>query len=1135
MRLRDLYRGLSSLSPEQRALLARRLEQSGHAGAEPALVPRPRPEEPVPVSLMQQRLWLLDQMEPGNPFYNLPLLCFEIDGPLDPALLARCFAAIERRHESLRTVLREAEGEPVQVILPGPVRRLETVDLSGLPAAAVHSEALALARAEARRTFDLAAGPLWRTTLLRLDPDHHWLLITLHHIVADAWSIGVLYREITLLYEAAAAGRPLALPPLPVQFPDFALWQRGRLRGEFLAGETAFWRGQLAGAPDRLEIPTDRPHPAARSYRGERQTVALPPALPAAVHRFTQEGGASLYMVLLAAWSTLLHRYTGQEDFLVASPVASRNRVEIEGLIGFFVNTVLHRLRFAGDPPVRELLARVRDVVLEVYEHQELPFDRLVEALAPRRDPRYGTLYQSMLSLQNTPTPELRLADLTVRPRGIDNGTCHTDLILFAGMEGGRLGAVQIEYSTDLFDAATIGRLQEHFLTLLAAAVEDPERRVSGLPLLSPAERRQIAGWAGPRADAPAPPDLPLHRLFELQAARTPRVPAVVCGVDQLTYEELERRANRLAHRLRALGVEPEARVGLCLDRALDLPVAILAILKAGGAYVPLDPEYPAARLRFVLEDAGVAVLVTRGELLGRLPEVSARLILLDDAEALEGEPETPLSGPGDADLLAYVIYTSGSTGTPKGAGVTHGNVTRLFAAAREAAPFGPGDIWSLFHSFAFDFSVWELWGALLHGGTVVVVPMGVARSPEAFLELLAAEAVTCLSQTPSAFRQLLRALEADPGRRLSLRTVVLGGEALEPATLAPWLSLPAAAGARLVNMYGITETTVHVTYREMIATDLARPRSPIGRPLPDLSLHLVDRHLEPAPVGVPGEIAVGGAGVCRGYLGRPELTAARFVPDPFAAAPGARLYRSGDLGRRLPDGDVEYLGRIDHQVKIRGLRIELGEIEAALARQPGVREAVVLARSDRSDRSDGSDRSLVAYLTAAPGVPPPGHAELRAALGAELPDYMVPAAFVLLESLPLTAHGKVDRRALPEPERVRPELAEEYLAPRTPTEEVLAEIWRELLPIDRVGALDDFFALGGHSLLAARLASRLRERLRLEVSAQVVFQTPTLAALAGSLDEIRAAGSPAAAPALVATPRRARAGRTPGTGTTSC
>ncbi|HEY2289347.1 MAG TPA: amino acid adenylation domain-containing protein [Thermoanaerobaculia bacterium] len=1123
MRLRDLYRGLSSLSPEQRALLARRLEASGHAGAEPALVPRPRPEEPVAVSLMQQRLWLLDQMEPGNPFYNLPLLCFEIDGPLDPALLARCFAAIERRHEALRTVFRYAGDQPVQVVLPGPVRRLETVDLSGLPPEAAGAEARALARAEARRTFDLAAGPLWRTTLLRLAADRCWMMIALHHIAADAWSLGVLYRELTALYEAAAAGRPLAaaLPPLPVQFPDFALWQRGRLRGEYLEEEIAFWRGQLAGAPGRLELPTDRPHPAARSYRGERQTAAVPAALPEALHRLTQEAGASLYMVLLAAWGILLHRYTGQEDFLIASPVASRNRLEIEGLIGFFVNTVLHRLRFDGGPTVRELLARVRDVVLEVYEHQELPFDRLVEALAPRRDPRYGTLYQSIVSLQNTPTPDLELAGLTVRPRGIDSGTCQTDLILFAGLERGRLGAIQIEYATDLFDAATIGRLQEHFLTLLAAAAGDPQRRISDLPLLTPAERRQIAAWAGPYADAPLASDLPLHRLFELQAARTPAATALVHGAGRLTYGELERRANRLAHRLRALGVGPESRVGLCLERSLELPVALLAILKAGGAYVPLDPEHPAARLRFVLEDAGVAVLVTRGELLDRLPEVPVRRLLLDEAE-LAGEPDTPPDGPGDAGCLAYVIYTSGSTGTPKGAGITHGNATSLLAAAREAVPCGPDDVWSIFHSFAFDYSVWELWGALLHGGAAVVVPQEVTRSPEAFLELLAAAGVTCLCQTPSAFCQLLRALEADP-RPLALRALMLAAETLEAAILAPWFALPAAAGVRVLNLYGITETTVLISHREMTPADLALPRSRIGRPFSPFSLHLVDRCFEPVPAGVMGEIAVGGAGVGRGYLGRPELTAARFVPDPFAAAPGARLYRTGDLARRLPDGDVEFLGRGDHQVKVRGLRIELGEIEAALARQPGVREAVVVARSDRSDGSDGSVGSLVAYLT---GAPAPFH-ELRAGLRAELPDYMMPAAFVLLENLPLTANGKVDRRALPEPERLRPELAEEYLAPRTPTEELLAEIWRELLPVDRVGALDDFFALGGHSLLAARLASRLRERLRLEVSAQVIFQSPTLAALAGSLDQMRAAEPPAAAPALVATPRRVRAGRT--------
>jgi amino acid adenylation domain-containing protein len=1128
MSLRELYKALSSLSPEQRALYAQRVERSGWGEAVDEILPRPQGSGPVPAALVQQRLWLLDQMEPGNPFYNLPLLCFVLDGPLLPAALEGAFAGLARRHEALRTTFVEIDGAPFQVIAstaPPADWRLPAVDLAVLPEPGRTAAAWELARAEARRPFDLARGPLWRTTLLRLDERRHLLLVSLHHIISDAWSLGVLYRELAALYDAYAHGRPSPLPELPVQYPDFALWQRRRLTGELLAAELDFWRSQLAGAPERLELPADHPRPPVRAFLGRRQTLALPDDLPAALSGLGQETGSSLFMLLLAGYGALLNRLTAEEDFVVAAPVAGRGHAGTEGLIGFFVNTVVLRLRPAPGLPWGAFLGRVRDLVLDVYEHQELPFDRLVEELQPRRDPAYGPLFQTMFSLQNTAAPALEMAGLAVHPEGVEGGTSQTDLILFAGMAEGRLGILQMEYDVALFDDPTIGRFGRHLLALLAGAVAEPGRPLASLPLLAPAERHQLlAEWGGGREEMGA--EAPLHRRFAARAAAAPGAVAVVSGVEQLDYGQLDRRANRLARRLRALGVGPEVRVGLAVERSLDLPVGILGILKAGGAYVPLDPDYPAERLRYLVEDSGITVLVTRVALLPRLPQPpTARWVLLDvEPEALERESETaPDDGGVTAANLAYVIYTSGSTGPPKGALVTHGNVARLLAAAREVFDFGPGDVWTLCHSFAFDFSVWELLGALATGGSLVVVPRPVALVPEAFLGLLASEGVTVLNQTPGAFRQLARAVaeSTGPAAGLALRYVIFGGEALDPATLRPWLDRfpPSRGGPRLINMYGITETTVHVTWRSITAQDVAAAGcSPIGAPLADLALHLLDRSLTPVPIGVPGEIHVGGAGLCRGYLGRPERTAERFVPDPYANRPGARLYRSGDLGRRLPGGDVLYLGRADQQVKIRGMRIEPGEVEAALGRHPAVAECAVAVREVTPD-----DPGLVAYYVLAG--PPREAAELRAFLAETLPDFLLPAAFVPLEHLPLTANGKVDRPALPAPDRARPGALERFVPPRTPLEETVAAVWREVLGIDRIGVEDDFFGLGGHSLLATRLVSRLRDRLRLPLPPQLVFLSPTIAGIAEMAHAIATrteiGEETEEAPALVARPRR--------------
>jgi amino acid adenylation domain-containing protein len=1146
MSLRELYRTLSSLSPEKRTLYSRRIERSGFGEATDEILPRPGGSGPVPAALVQQRLWLLDQMEPGNPFYNLPLLCFVLDGGLRPAALAGAFATIEARHEALRTTFSNVGGNPFQVIAPADPRAFPRVDLSALPEPRRMATAWGLARDEARRPFDLARGPLWRTTLLHVAERQHLLLVNLHHIISDAWSIGVLYRELTTLYDAYVHELPSPLPGLPIQYPDFALWQRLRLSGELLAAELDFWRRQLDGAPERLELPIDQPRPPVRAFRGRRQILPLPAALPEALARVGQATGSSLFILLLAGYAALLHRLTRQEDFVVAAPVAGRSHVGTEGLIGFFVNTVVLRLRPTPSLSFADFLTHVRNVVLDVYEHQELPFDRLVEEVKPRRDPAYGPIFQTMFSLQNTAIPDLDLAGLKVHPQGIDNGASQTDLILFAGMTQGRLGILQMEYDVALFEDPTIARFGGHLLNLFAAAVEEPGRPLAALPLLTAAERHQLLVEQG-GIRAGMGPQEPLHRLFAARVAEAPGAVAVVCGAEQLDYGQLEARANRLARRLRSLGVGPEVRVGLCLPRSLDLVVGILGILKAGGAYVPLDPDYPAERLQYLLDDAGLSVLVTQEALLPRLPRPPLHRVLLDsDAAALAAEsampPEPPTDGGVTAASLAYVIYTSGSTGRPKGALVTHGNVARLLAAARERLACGPKDVWTLFHSFAFDFSVWELWGALATGGSVVVVPRPIASAPESFLGLLQAEGVTILSQTPSAFRQLLQALDqegwngsntadtADIARGLALRYVVFGGESLDPGLLRPWLDrFPGEP--RLVNMYGITETTVHVTSRVLSAGDAARPgRSPLGAPLRDLSLHLLDAFavdLEPVPLGVTGEIYVGGDGVCRGYLGRPELTAERFLPDPFSGRPGARLYRSGDLGRRLPDGDVLYLGRADQQVKVRGMRIEPGEVEAALGRHPAVAGCAVAVREGVA-----GEPGLVAWyaLSAQGAANPPSPTELRAFLAESLPDFLVPTAFVPLPSLPLTAHGKVDRRALPDPDRgSRPDADSGFLPPRTPLEELVAGAWREVLGIERIGIEDDFFGLGGHSLLATRLVSRLRDRLRLPLSAQLVFQAPTVALMAAALAE-RAARpdrpeEPAEAPALVALPRRTRRG----------
>jgi amino acid adenylation domain-containing protein len=1094
MPLRDLFEAPTP------AGLAVRVEAALRAGSgrlAPPLISVPR-EGPSPLSFAQQRLWFIDQLEPDSSLYNIPV-ALRVEGPLDGEVLALCLGEIMRRHEALRTVFATRDSAPVQVIQPVAPFSLPLVDLAGLPARTRDPAALFLANEEADRPFDLGRGPLLRGVLLRLAEEEHVLALTVHHIGSDGWSMGILVREAALLYAAFSEGRPSPLPELPVQYADFAVWQSSWLQGEILESEVSFWRRQLAGLPPLLELPTDRPRPAVQSFRGASRPVRLPTELTRHARALCRHEGATLYMVLLAGFQALLARYSGQQNLAVGSPIAGRNRIEIEGLIGFFVNTLVLRSDLAGEPTFRELLSRVRETALAAYLHQDVPFDRLVEELAPERSLAQTPLFQVVLVLQNARAGGLEIPGLHLRLANVERTTAKFDATLSLEERDGSL-AGEFEYSTDLFDAATIGRLAKHFEWLLTAAAATPDLRVSDLPLLAATERHQVfVEWRG-RGEQPCSAST-LHSRFAARSRLTPEAPALTCGDVTLSYGELNCRSNQLARRLRGHGAGPESRVGLCMDRSPDLVVGILGILKAGAAYVPLDPGYPRERLAYIIEDAGIQIVVATEEPAATLPDTVGQILLDAHRELLERLPAGDLEPLGDGASLAYVIYTSGSTGHPKGALIAHGHVAGLFDATEELFGFGEQDVWTLFHSYAFDFSVWEIWGALLYGGRLVIVPWEMSRSPELFLDLLRREQVTVLNQTPSAFARLAQVDAERGGAATDLRLVIFGGEALDPAGLAPWFARHGDAQPLLVNMYGITETTVHVTWRPLCAAGSRKDerRSVIGMPIPGLSLAVMDAGLRPVPIGVPGELVIGGAGLARGYLGRPGLTAERFVPDPAGGCAGGRLYRSGDLGRFLPQGEVEYLGRIDHQVKIRGIRIELGEIEAALTALEGVREAVVVAREDPPG---SGERRLVAYAVgdAAPGA-------LRRGLRERLPEHMVPAIIVTLAALPLTHNGKVDRKALPAPEG-QSSSEEGWLAPRTPVEEVLAGIWAELLGLERVGTAGHFFDLGGHSLLATQVMSRLRGAFGVAMPLRDLFEAPVLADLASRIEASRRSGA---------------------------
>jgi amino acid adenylation domain-containing protein len=1060
------------LSGKKRAILEALLRQQGIGEAKVERIPRRTESGPAPLSFAQQRIWFLDQLEPESPLYNIHI-GVELSGLLNVSVLQRSIAEILRRHEALRTTFAVIDNRPVQIINQSAVFKLPVHDLQELDESQRRSRVSAWAEESARQRFHLTTGPLLRADLLRFRETEHVLLLTIHHIISDGWSVGVFVRELAALYEAYAAGRPSPLQELPIQYADFAAWQRSWLQGERLEEQLSYWRAQLTGVPPLLELPTDRPRPPVQSYRGAHETLLISESLSRSLKELSRREGATLFMTLLAAFSTLLYRYSGQRDILVGTPIANRNRAETESLIGFFVNTLIFRTRLSEQMTFRELLGQVREVALEAYAHQDLPFEKLVEELQPERSLSHSPVFQVMFDLQNAPMRDLELHGLRLTPLPFDSLMAKFDLVMTVGETDGRLNG-QLEYNTDLFDAATIERLGRHLERLLEAAVSKPDEQVSRLQLLTDDERQQILfEWNDTRVENE--PARCVHELFEQQAAAKPEAVAVLLKDERLTYRELNERAHRLAHHLRRLGTGPESLVGVCLERSAEAIVAILGILKAGGAYLPLDPSHPRERLSRMLTDAGAQIVIT--------PEYFER-----NADEIETQINTDFKTTINSENLAYVIYTSGSTGKPKGVLVSHRNLAHS-TFARLWYYRKPLKSFLLLSPFAFDSSVAGLFWTLCQGGMLVIPEEDSHQDPAYLAELIERHSVSHLLGLPAFYELILR--EARSRQLASLRTVIVAGEPCPPELVQHHAeTLPRAA---LFNEYGPTEATV---WSSVHCCDWSMDQHSvsIGRPVTNTQIYVLDSRLQPVPIGVTGEVYIGGDGVARGYLNHPDQTAERFVPHPFAAKPGARLYRTGDLACFLANGNIEYAGRNDFQVKIRGYRIELGEIELALAQHPDVSETVVLASG-----TNGGDKRLTAYVVLN-DLRIATAKQLKEFLKERLPEYMLPSSFVMLDALPLTATGKVDRKALST--QIGVEAEENYLAPRTALEEVLAGIFSEVLSLERVGVNDSFFDLGGHSLLATQVLSRVREAFQLELPLRKLFQAPTVASLATAILE---------------------------------
>ncbi len=1051
------------------------LRAAGQVSDMPAIVPSPR-DEMIPLSFAQQRLWFLDQLQPNSPFYNIPA-ALRATGNLNVAALQQSLNEVIRRHETLRTSFKVSKGKPYQVIQDPSELKINIIDLSQMTEKEQELKVQQLATEEAIRPFDLSSGPLLRVNLIRLQPDRHVILVTMHHIISDGWSMAVFIREIASSYQAICEHQPISLPELPVQYADFPNWQRKWLSGSVLEHQLSYWKQQLAGLPPLLELPIDKPRPAVQSANGATLTKKLSQDLLKSGQKFSGQENVTLFMTLLAALKALLFRYTGQGDIAVGTPHANRNRSEIEHLIGFFVNTLVLRTQLDDVPSFKDLVKRVREVTLGAYAHQDLPFEILVEAIQPQRDLSHTPLFQVMFVMQNMPLEPLELPGLTFEPIQVETRTAKFDLsfIVAEAQDGLHM---MVEYNTDLFYPATIQRIMDHFERMVQLAIQNPDQPISQLPLLTEEESQQILiDWN--RTDTPFPDQITMHGWFEQVAAEHPDRIAVRYKDQELSYAELNQRASQLANYLIDQGVQVEDLIGICMTRSVEMIIAVLGSLKAGVAFIPLDPAYPKERLLYMIKDSNVTMVITQQAIAKELQPNGARLLCLDAGlELISGYPTTSPGIEIAADNLAYVIYTSGSTGKPKGTMIQHRGWCNLGRAQQLLFNVGPGNRILQFSALSFDASVWEMVMALCSGATLVLTDQESLLTGQGVLQVLQQERINTVTLPPSV-------LAVIPQVELpELHTLITAGEACTKDLVDRW-----ANGRRMFNAYGPTETTVCAAVYSIDAREDRNP--PIGRPIANFQLYILDSNFAPVPIGVPGELCVGGVGLARGYLGRPDLTAEKFIPHPFSSEPGARLYRTGDLVKYRPDGNIEFLGRIDQQVKLRGFRIELGEIETHIASFPGVQDAAVILHEDRSE-----ERRLIGYFTVDPGKQVDVH-QLRRFLRAHLPEYMVPASLIRLEQFPLTPSGKVDRKALPAPDFSRDTLENPYVAPRTDIEMKLAKICASLLNIEQVGIYDNFFELGGHSLLATQFIAHIQDEFQVELPLRALFEAPTIASLA--------------------------------------
>jgi len=1056
-------------------------------------------DQDLPLSFAQERLWFLHHLEPESIAYSMTNTV-RLKGLLSKDALEKTFFEMARRHESLRTTFHSIDGRPVLRIVPEPSILFDNIDLHHLPEVEREAEAKRLAEEDARKPFDLTRGPLFRILLFQLEDEEHVMHLNMHHIISDYWSLGVMAGEFAALYTSFVKGEPADLPGLPIQYADYALWQRQLLEGEALEEQLSYWKDKLGGELPVLELPNDRPRPPVQTYRGARKSLTLPKDLTEALRAMSRREGVTLFMTLLAAFKTLLYRLTGQEDTIVGTPIAGRNRTELEGLIGFFMNTIVMRTDLSEEPSFRELLERVRETALGAYTHQDMPFEKLVEELAPERDlsrtPLFQVFFNHIVTMGSKPA---KLPGLEAETSGDLDRESKFDMTLyvFEDEDGIELRSL---YNTDLFDGWRMAEMLKQYKVLLRQIVSDPDQRICDLPLLTESERHQIVvEWNDTAADYPE--DKCIHGLFEAQVERSPEAVAVIFEDEQLSYQELNCQANHLAHYLIKRGVGPGVLVGICVERSFDMIVGLLAILKAGGAYVPLDPDLPKARLAFMLEDTRVLLLLTQERLLERLPEYTGEPICLDrDNGLFQGEPETNPKSITTPEDLAYVIYTSGSTGQPKGILTTHRNVVHHLHFVIHKYRLRQSDTILQIPSFSFDASVRDIFGSLMAGAQIVLVRNDEAKDPSALVERIIEKHVTCiLSIVPSLLAHLTEAASHHRGPTQSLRYILVAGESLP---LTDCRKAQDVFGCKVVNRYGPTECTLISTYHPVPdltdgSQDGHRNIALIGRPIPNTQIYILDKYLNPVPVGVPGEVHIAGVGLARGYLNRPELTAEKFIANPFSENTDAHLYRTGDLARYLPDGNMEFLGRNDYQVKLRGFRVELKEIEAILTGHPDIRHCAVVAR----DRESG-DRYLAAFVVCGDDKTADS-THLKKHLGEHLPDYMIPSAFVQLDEIPLTANGKIDVAKLVSWERVRIERTDLTEAPVTEMERLLVDVWKEALELDHISVHDNFFGLGGHSLLSIQIISQLEKKIGLRINPrEFVYQT--LGQLAASIEQQR-------------------------------